>query len=244
MTLNRPDRLNALNGAMVNELLDRLRDLAGQPEVRVVVLTGAGRGFCAGGDVASLAGDGGQSSSPGRTSRELMEISELLHGMAKPTIAWINGPCAGGGLSFAAAADIRLAAESAVFATAYLRVGIPGDHGGIWTVTRAVGSSRARALFLLGDRFTAQEAERIGLVHAVLPDAALAARVGEVAARLAAASPAALDAMKANLNDAETLPLAAYLDRETERFVAVLGSEDSKEAARAFLEKRPAVFEK
>jgi 2-(1,2-epoxy-1,2-dihydrophenyl)acetyl-CoA isomerase len=99
-------------------------------------------------------------------------------------------------------------------------------------------------LFLLGDRFTAHEAEQIGLVHAVLPDAALAARVEEVAAQLAAVSPAAFEAMKANLNDAETLPLTAYLDRETERFVAVSGSEDSKEAARAFLEKRPPVFKK
>jgi len=243
VTLNRPDRLNAMNTELVDALLETLREVAGRSDIRSVVLTGAGRGFCAGGDVNALAGGSGPATDSFEArAREIMEIDELLHGMPKAVVAAVNGPCAGAGLSMAAACDLRYAAESAVFATAFLRVGVTGDHGGIWSVTRAVGPAKARELFLLGERFDAHEAERFGLVHGVVPDRQLAAHVASVAQKLAKASPAAMRGMKANLNDAEVLPFAEYLDRETQRFLAVSGSPDAVEAARAFVEKRDPVF--
>ena len=227
VTLNRPERLNAMNTPLVDDLLEALRGLAGRSDVRVVILTGAGRAFCAGGDVTSLASGGGRQDRPSsERMREIVTIDELLHGMPKPVIAAINGPCACAGLSMAAACDLRYAAESAVFATAFLRVGVSGDHGGIWSVTRAVGPAKARELFLLGDRFSALEAHRIGLVHDVVVAEELHDRVATVARRLATSAPAAVRAIKANLNDALVLGFGEYLDRETERFLSVSGSPD------------------
>jgi 2-(1,2-epoxy-1,2-dihydrophenyl)acetyl-CoA isomerase len=238
VTLNRPQRLNALNGAMLDGLADALRRLARDEAVRVVVLTGAGRGFCAGGDVHDLATPPSGGARPSRSARASMEIDELLHGMAKPTLAAVNGPCAGAGLSFAAACDLRYAARSAVFTTAFLAVGMSGDHGGIWTVTRAVGAAKARELFLLGDRVDADEAQRIGLVHRAVPDAELTGVVAETAGRLAAAPAHVVAAMKANLNDALELGLAPYLDKETDRFEAVLAHPDGRALAQSFLDRR------
>jgi 2-(1,2-epoxy-1,2-dihydrophenyl)acetyl-CoA isomerase len=208
VTLDRPERLNAMNADLVDELLSILRELCERTEVRAVILTGAGRGFCAGGDVTSLAHrGGGERNVPSASrTREMMEIDELLHEMPKPVIACINGPCAGAGLSLAAACDLRYAAESAVFATAFLRVGMSGDHGGIWSVTRAVGPAKARELFLLGERFSASEAERVGLVHQVLPDAALHAHVGEVAVRLAHSAPTAMRSPSLSANTSTGRP--------------------------------------
>lgn len=242
VTLDRAERLNALDAAGMAELRDRLGRLAADDGVRAVVLTGAGRGFCAGGDVASLTGEG-ESPPPGDPDvRRLMDISLLLHTMPKVTLAAVNGPCAGAGLGFAAACDLRVAASSAVFASAFLRVGQSGDHGTVWSVTRAVGPARARALFLLGERMDAEGAERIGLVHWVVPDGELLPRARQLAGRVAALSPAAVAAMKANLDDAPVLPLEPYLDRETERFLEVSRGPDAREAALAYLEKREPVF--
>jgi 2-(1,2-epoxy-1,2-dihydrophenyl)acetyl-CoA isomerase len=166
-----------------------------------------------------------------------MEVSELLHGMAPITVAAVNGPCAGAGLSFACACDLRYAARSAVFVSAFLRVGSSGDHGSAWVLTRAVGPAKARELLLLGERIHADEALRIGLVTAVLDDDALGAHVGAIAARVAAAAPTAARLMKQNLDDAITLPLGAYLDAETDRFARCSGSEESIAAVKAFLER-------
>jgi 2-(1,2-epoxy-1,2-dihydrophenyl)acetyl-CoA isomerase len=241
ITLHRPDRLNALDRAGVVELRDRLAALAREPALRAVVLTGAGRGFCAGGDLASF----GHSSDRSMSSddvRGLMAICELLYTMPMVTIAAVNGPCAGAGLGFAVACDLRYAGESAVFATAFLKVGVSGDHGAIWSVTRAVGPARARELFLLGHRLDANSAARIGLVHEVVPDERLATHAQAVAASFARVSPSALRAMKENLNDAVGLPLGQYLDREVKRYLQVAAEPEAAEAARAFLEKREAVF--
>jgi 2-(1,2-epoxy-1,2-dihydrophenyl)acetyl-CoA isomerase len=203
--------------------------------VRAVVLTGAGRGFCAGGDVTSMTGGG---STEPIDLRAIMEIAELLHTMPAITVAAVNGPCAGAGLSFACACDLRYAARSAVFVSAFLRVGSSGDHGSAWVLTRAVGPAKARELLLLGDRVDADEALRIGLVSAVLDDADLAAHVDAVAARLAAMPPTAARLMKQNLNDAITFPLGAYLDAETTRFAECSGSDEAIAAAKAFLAER------
>jgi len=170
--------------------------------------------------------------------RAIMQIAELLHTMPAITVAAVNGPCAGAGLSFACACDLRYAARSAVFVSAFLRVGSSGDHGSAWVLTRAVGPAKARELLLLGDRVDADEALRIGLVSAVLEDADLAAHVDTVAARLAAMPPTAARLMKQNLNDAITLPLGAYLDAETTRFAECSGSDEAIAAAKAFLAER------
>jgi 2-(1,2-epoxy-1,2-dihydrophenyl)acetyl-CoA isomerase len=244
VTLNRPERLNAMNMDLVEGLLEILSDLEGRRDVRAVILTGAGRGFCAGGDVSALASGGsGAPGTSGRPMREMMRIDELLHAMPKPTIAAINGACAGAGLSMAAACDLRYAAESAVFVTAFLRVGAPGDHGGIWSITRAVGSAKARELFLLGDRVSATEAAAAGLIHAAVADDLLQGHVRDIARKLSQSAPSALRAMKANFNDAEQMTFGEYLDHETRRYAELSGSPDSVEAARAFLEKRDPVFE-
>jgi 2-(1,2-epoxy-1,2-dihydrophenyl)acetyl-CoA isomerase len=201
----------------------------------VVVLTGAGRGFSAGGDVTAMAGSG---SGEPVDLRAIMHVAELLHTMPAITVAAVNGPCAGAGLSFACACDLRYAARSAVFVSAFLRVGSSGDHGSAWVLTRAVGPAKARELLLLGDRVDADEALRIGLVSAVLDDAALAAHVDAIAARLAAMPPTAARLMKQNLNDAITLPLPEYVDAETERFAECSGSDEAIAAAQAFLDRR------
>jgi len=238
VTLNRPDRLNALDLEHILTFRDALRSLADDPSVRAVVLTGAGRGFCAGGDVTSMTGEGGGGSGGSVAPldlRAIMEVSELLHGMPAFTVAAVNGPCAGAGLSFACACDLRYAARSAVFVSAFLGVGSPGDHGSAWVVTRAVGPAKARELLLLGERVDADEALRIGLVGAVLDDDALRSHVDTIAARLAATPPNAARSMKQNLDDALTLPLGAYLDVETARFAECSGSPEAVAAAKAFL---------
>ena len=217
---------------------DTLRDLAASDAVRVVVLTGAGRGFCAGGDVTVMTGGGGEGGGESIDLRSIMEVSELLHTMPAITIAAVNGPCAGAGLSFACACDLRYAARSAVFVSAFLRVGSSGDHGSAWVLTRAVGPAKARELLLLGDRVDAHEAHRIGLVSEVVDDDALAEHVDRIAAHLAAMPPTAARLMKQNLNDVVTLPLSEYLDVETTRFAECSGSPEAVAAAKAFLDQR------
>ena len=203
--------------------------------MRVVVLTGAGRGFCAGGDVTAMTGAGRSGDAAPLDLRSLMEVSELLHTMPAFTVAAVNGPCAGAGLSFVCACDLRYAARSAVFVTAFLRVGSSGDHGSAWVLTRAVGPAKARELLFLGDRVDAEEALRIGLVSAVLDDGALRGHVDAIAARLAATPPTAARLMKQNLDDALTLPLGPYLDVETERFSQCNGTDEAIAAAKAYL---------
>ncbi len=204
----------------------------------MVVLSGAGRGFCAGGDVTVMTGDRGGGDGEPIDLRALMEVSELLHTMPALTIAAVNGPCAGAGLSFACACDLRYAARSAVFVSAFLRVGSSGDHGSAWVLTRAVGPAKVRELLLLGDRVDADEARRIGLVSDVVDDDVLTAHVDRVAARLAATPPTAARLMKQNLNDATTLSLSEYLDAETSRFAECSGSDEAITAAKAFLDQR------
>jgi 2-(1,2-epoxy-1,2-dihydrophenyl)acetyl-CoA isomerase len=235
ITLNRPDKLNALDLEHIVALRDELRVLAADPSVRAVVLTGAGRGFCAGGDVTSMTGQGGGGASEPLDLRAIMEVSELLHGMPAFTVAAVNGPCAGAGLSFACACDLRYAARSAVFVSAFLRVGSSGDHGSAWVLTRAVGPAKARELLFLGERVTADEALRIGLVSDVVDDDALLDHVDAITARAAGMPPNAARAMKQNLDDALVLPLGDYLDAETARFAECSGSPEAVAAAKAFL---------
>ncbi len=246
ITLNRPDRLNAMGGQLIPEALDAIERAAGDDAVRVVVLTGAGRGFCAGGDLTGGAGGGLEGPMPVETKirhlREYMRSSQLLYEMPKITIAAVNGACAGAGLSWACACDLRYAADSAKFTTAFINAGLSGDFGGTWLLPRILGPAKARELYLLGDRFDAREALDLGFVSAIVPAEQLLDHVREVADKLLAKAPVALGRIKANLNDAEHVSFTEALDREADRHVRTSQTSDAAEAARAFVEKRPPTF--
>jgi len=220
VTLNRPDKLNALSTGLLGALRETLERIAADPAVRIVILSGAGRAFSAGGDRDETGEPWGVGLAEDTALlRHLMESSLLLHEMPAVTIAAVNGPCAGGALALACACDLRYASASARFVTAFARVGLSGDFGGTATMSWVLGPAKARELYLLSDVVDAAEAERIGLVSDVVPDDELLRHVRQVAGRVAGAAPGALVAMKQNLNDALRLPLAEVLDREAERQV-------------------------
>jgi 2-(1,2-epoxy-1,2-dihydrophenyl)acetyl-CoA isomerase len=243
ITLNRPENLNAMDASLLSGTLAALERAAGDDDVRAVILTGAGRGFCSGGDLraAGTLGDGDLESRIG-VLQAYERSSRLLHEMPKVTIAAVNGACAGAGLSWACAADLRYAAESARFVSAFATAGLSGDFGGTWTLPRIVGSARAREMYLLGDRVSAEDAERIGLVSKMLPDEELMPYVRSVAERLTASAPIAITRIKQNLNDADEITFAEALNREADRHVRTGGSDDSREARVAFTEKRAPNF--
>jgi len=240
LTLNRPDRLNAMTNRMVRETTAALREIARDASARVLVLTGAGRGFCPGADLKHFTS--GDSHADDAIGESDFEAALLLHEMPQVTIAAINGACAGAGFGWACACDLRFAAETATLNSAFLRVASAGDMAGPWTLPRIVGAAKARELYFLPEKFSAPEALRIGLVARVFPDATFRAEVAAIARELAGASPAALRGMKSNFVDAEKLGLADYLRLESRRHQIVMAGPDSKEAFRAFLEKRPARF--
>lgn len=250
VTLNRPERMNTMGDDLPERALEAFERAADDPDVWVVILTGAGRAFCAGGDLGAMAErktarDLASRTTQGRVEhlRRMMRSSQLLHEMPKVTIAAINGACAGAGLAWACACDLRYAARSAKFSVAFRNAGLPGDFGGTWTLPRIVGPAKARELYLLSPRFDADEAARIGLVSEVLPDDELMSRVSAVADDLVRAAPIAVRQMKANLNDALRLSFSELLDREAARHVAATQTHDHLEAARAYLAKRPPRFE-
>lgn len=220
VTLNRPDKLNALSSRLLGALVEALERVAGDPEVRVLILSGAGRAFSAGGDRDETGEPWGVSLDADTSLlRRFMESSLLLHEMDAVTIAAVNGPCAGGALSLVCACDLRYAAASARFVTAFARVGLSGDFGGTATMGWVLGPAKARELYLLSEVVEATEAKRIGLVSEVVPDDELLPHAQGIAEHLLTAAPGALVAMKQNLNDGLRLPLAEVLDREAERQV-------------------------
>ncbi len=251
LTMNRPDKLNALSPEMMSGLLDNLSHAAADPKIGAVVLTGAGRGFCAGGDVSAMrdrneaaGAGGGETTIEERVAglRRGEEASRLLHEMPKVTIAAINGPAAGAGLSLAMAADIRFAADNARLGTAFARVGFSGDYGGTWSLTRLVGSAKARELYFLPDMIEAAEALRIGLVNRVFAAASFRDEVHALAKRIANGPTLAYTYMKANLNLAITHEFSELLDREAWGQTMTGRTEDHREAVKAFLEKREPTF--
>ena len=244
LTLNRPDRLNALSTPILDGLLEALPRLAADPEVAVVVLTGAGRGFCAGGDVKSMAEGTSQLGLDNAVQRlrERMEVSRLLHEIAKPTIAMVNGPAAGAGLAMALACDLRVASESARFITAFAKVGFSGDFGGSYFLSKLVGTGKARELYFTGEAVDASQALALGMVNSVVPDFELLAATTALAQRLAHGPGIALGLMKQNFNAAETGTLSQLLDLEALHQVRTARTEDHLEAARAFVDKRPPLF--
>ncbi|MGH3438022.1 MAG: enoyl-CoA hydratase/isomerase family protein [Sciscionella sp.] len=245
VTLNRPDAMNTMSSELLAGVAASLEDASEDPRVRVVVLTGNGRAFCAGGDLNKFAAGAGQEIGVGTRIAQLrtaMRTSQLLAEMPKPTIAAINGACAGAGLSWACAADLRYCVESARFNTAFLTAGLSGDFGGSWTLPRIVGPAKAREMYLLPEKFGGQRAEQLGLVNRCVPDAELGVAVAEVAARLVDSAPLALAAVKANFNDSLTDDFATHLDLEASRHARCQYTADAREAAAAFLEKRKPAF--
>lgn len=247
ITLNRPERLNAMTKSMMQRLVSLLAECGVDDTVGCVVLTGAGRAFCTGGDVrvqASTAASGVAETPERRTDllRASMEASRLLHEMPKPTIAMLNGVAAGAGLSLALACDLRIAGHSARMTTAFTKVGLSGDYGGTWFLTQLVGTARARELYFTSDVLEASRIEALGLANRVVPDEELERETMALAAKLGNGPSVALRYMKRNLNVAEHGDLAAGLDSEAFGMLRCRASEDHKEASQAFVEKRPPVF--
>ena len=246
LTLNRPEKLNAMSAEMLGALLEALPRLADDASVGAIVLTGAGRGFCAGGDVRAMAEGrefaGDTLEEKASALRVQMEVSRWLHEMPKPTIAMVRGAAAGAGLSLAMACDLRIAGDSARFATAFARVGYSGDFGGSFFLTRLVGTAKARELYYTADIVGADQALAIGLANRVVPDARLEEETMALARRLAAGPRVALRYMKRNMNAAETGVLKEVLDLEAWHHTRCGMTEDHREAARAFLDKREPVF--
>ena len=245
VTLNRPDRLNALSSELLEALLGAVERAVSDDRVRVLLLTGAGRGFCVGGDLQSFsAGSQGDVPVAARVSglRRFMRISQLLRESGVVSVAAVNGACAGAGLSLALACDLRVASDAAVLRTAFLTAGLSGDFGGTWTLTRLLGEARAKELYLLNEKVPAAEALRLGLVSRVFPAEEFAAQARSIAEGLAAQAPLALRRMKQNLTDAGRVSFAEACDHEAERHVACSLTADAVEAAKAFLERRPAAF--
>ena len=244
LTLNRPERLNALSTPMLDGLLEALPRLAADPDIAVVVLTGAGRGFCAGGDVKSMAEGTSQLGAQDAVTRlrGRMEVSRLLHEIPKPTIAMVNGPAAGAGFAIALACDLRIASESARFITAFAKVGFSGDFGGSYFLSKLIGTGKARELYYTGEPLDAAQALALGLVNDVVPEFELLEATTALAQRLAHGPGLALGMMKQNFNAAESGSLSELFDLEASNQIAAARTEDHQEAARAFVEKRPPVF--
>jgi 2-(1,2-epoxy-1,2-dihydrophenyl)acetyl-CoA isomerase len=246
LTLNRPDRLNALSLPMLDALLATLPRLADDAAVGAIVVTGAGRGFCAGGDVKAMAEGtelGGVTlEEKAQALRSRMEVSRWLHELPKPTIAMVRGAAAGAGLSIALACDLRVASDNARFGTAFARVGYAGDFGGSWFLTQLVGTGKARELYYTAELVDAERALGLGMVNRVVPDARLEEETMALARALANGPRVALRYMKRNMNAAEHDTLAEHLDLEAWHHTRTGMTEDHREAAKAFVAKREPVF--
>ncbi|HUZ14384.1 MAG TPA: enoyl-CoA hydratase [Caulobacteraceae bacterium] len=250
LTLNRPEARNAMSGAMTAALASQLAAAELDPAVKCVVLTGAGKGFCAGGDVKGMArgGDGapGEVTLDGAIHRQRVNqraTAGKLFSMPKPTLAALPGAAAGAGLSLALACDLRIMAESAILTTAFAKVGFSGDYGGTYFLTQLVGSAKARELYYLSERVSAAEALRLGLANWVVAPDALAAETRRIALRLANGPTVAYRYMKENLNRAMAGELDDCLDLEATHHVHCGQTSDHREAAKAFVEKREPVFQ-
>ena len=245
LTMNRPDRLNALNPALLGELYDAVARAASDPKIAVIVLTGAGRGFCAGGDVKSMAAGRAPMTFEAKTAnlRRGMEVSRLLHELPKPVVAQVDGAAAGAGLSIALSCDLRVASASAKITTAFAKVGLSGDYGGTYFLTHLLGSAKARELYLTSPVLTAQEALALGMVTRVVPDADIDAAAHELAMSLAQGPSVTLGYIKRNINNAEHMSLEACFDAEAIHHSRAGETADHKEAAKAFVEKRKPVFQ-
>ena len=243
LTLNRPESLNALSDDIRVGLHEALTRLGADNAIGCIILTGAGRGFCAGGDVKTM----------GSRSAKVFEeraagilqsgrVPMLMHQTPKPIIGMINGVAVGAGLGMAAACDIRIAGRSARFGAGFIKIGLSGDWGATWSVTRLVGTAKAREMFFTGDLIDADEAARIGLVNKVVDDAELLTATMAMARRIASMPHLTLGYTKKNLGTAEVGGFETTLDMEAFNQARCSQMEDHREAVLAFKEKRKPVF--
>jgi 2-(1,2-epoxy-1,2-dihydrophenyl)acetyl-CoA isomerase len=244
LTLHRPEKLNAVNMQLLLEAAGVLKTWSRDPSIGVIVVTGSGRAFCAGGDVGMMAREDDASTLEQKIDglRDMQEISWLLYSSPKVTIASVNGFAMGAGLGIALACDLRIASRAAKFGTAYAKVGYGGDFGTTWLLTHYAGAPKAKELFFLGAPVDAAEAHRIGLVNRIVEPEALAAETSLVASRIAEGPLTSYRYMKQNVNLAATVDFRTLLDREPETHLRCGETEDHREGVRAFLEKRAPKF--
>ena len=244
VTLNRPEVYNALSYELIRSLCETLDRLADDPEVRVVVLTGAGSAFCAGGDINDMTNrpvvgvDPSKFNADAAWVRAGMESSRLLHEMPKPTLAVIPGAAAGAGLGLALACDMRLASETAKLTTSFSKIGLSSDFGVSFFLAHLVGQAKARELLFLSETITAPQALEMGLLNLMVPKDYLVEEGTRLAKRLAALSTHAIGLMKENLRVAQSSSLGETLDVEAANLVRTLGHEDFRAALKDFLERR------
>jgi len=249
LTLNRPASRNSLTTEILFELAQAMPRLAQDPAVRLVVLTGKGGAFCAGGDVKGFANRAADSSNAptfeqsAQTLRARMEVSRWLHEMPKPTLAVISGPAAGAGLSLALACDMRIAADEAKLTTAFSKVGLSGDFGGSYFLTQILGAAKAREMYFTAEVILGKEAARMGLVNRSVPGDQLAQAATDYARELASLPTIAVGYMKRNLNAAMQNSLSEVLDLEATHMIRTFETHDHKAAAVAFVDKRAPKFE-
>jgi 2-(1,2-epoxy-1,2-dihydrophenyl)acetyl-CoA isomerase len=244
LLLNRPDAGNAIDLPLAQALAMAATDCADDPAIRCVVLSGAGRFFCVGGDVAAFAAAGDDAPHVLKTLADTLHGATLtLVGMHKPLVVLVNGPAAGAGLSLALLGDIVIAARSAHFTAAYTGIGLTPDGGMSWFLPRLVGLRRAQAMILTNERVAADEAVQLGLITQVVADDDLAGAGDDLAARLVAAPTAALGETRALLLASATTPLDAHLNREAGTIAAAGAHAESREGVAAFLARRKPDFQ-
>jgi 2-(1,2-epoxy-1,2-dihydrophenyl)acetyl-CoA isomerase len=245
ITLNRPDKLNALTGLMSDELIDVFGSAGDDDEVRAIVVTGAGRGFCAGQDLTEFEEAYRAGERPDireHLAHSYHRLIPLMVSTPKPVVAAVNGVAAGAGVSLAAACDIRIAGEDARFTQAFVKIGLVPDSGGTWLLPRIVGYARALELSITGEVIDAEAGLEIGLVNRVVPGDALEGEVSELAARLAAMPTAAIAETKALLRGALGLDLEEALAAEADAQARMGQTDDHLEGVMAFAEKREPRF--
>ena len=251
LTMNRPEARNALTSSMLATLSEAAQRPALDPKVRLVVITGAGGAFCAGGDVKGFVARNADAGEPAEAPsfdarvnglRHGMDLARILHDMPKPTLAVIPGPAAGAGLSIALACDMRIASDSAKLTTAFSKIGASGDYGGSYFLTHLVGPAKARELYFTADVISGAQAAALGIVNYAVPADTLAHEAGQLARKLAALPTVAIGYMKRNLGMAEHGTLTEVLDIEAIHMVRTMATDDHKAASLAFVEKRPPVF--
>ena len=242
--MNRPNRLNALNNHLSIALNEALTRIAGDTSIHVVILTGAGRALCAGGDLAVI-GEGrakGDDTELAPILRSGMQAVLKMRSMAQPVIAAVNGPAAGAGMNLALAADIRVAVEDAVFGQNFAKVGLFPDYGGTFFLPQLIGPAKAAEMFYTGDMIDAKTALQLGIVNHVYPVDRFEAEVQNLAAKIATGPQVAIRAVKQTIFAQDQEALAAALEKEVEHQLKCFHSHDCMEGIQAFLEKRPPSF--
>ena len=246
LTMNRPERRNALSDDMLNKMLEELNKASFDNSIRAILLTGSENAFCAGGDVKDMASRDEDANKNvqqrPRDLRRVMATARLLHQITTPTIALIPGPAAGAGFSLALACDIRIASESAKLTTAFAKVGFPGDFGGSYFLTQMIGTAKARELYYLSEVLSADKALEIGIVNKVIPDNKFFEESDKIVDQIATGPSIAYRYMKTNMNIAELGDLNQSLDNEAMHQTLCRFTEDHQNATKAFVEKKKPVF--